>query len=308
MDVIKKVLVAVDLTEMDEILVKYTEMLCRPGNLKLVYFFNVQQHLEIPDDIMKKYPDLAAQQKKEIKQNIQATIDKSKGSGFSADYEIMLDEGNRAEKILQFAKEKDVDMIIMGRKSQSQGEGIVATRVVKMASCSVIFVPKKFPKKLGNIVVPIDYSKASALAFEYSLFLAKALPSLIIKCLNIYEVPSGFSVSGKSYEEFAEIMRTNSMKSFKKFTSQFDTTGANIEGIFELLDDRNMAKSIYNIAVREKAGVIAVGSRGRNKTAAVLLGSIAQKLIKINTKVPLIVVREKKHSMDFLEAFLHLYR
>ncbi len=308
MDEIKKVLVAVDLTEMDETLVKYTSMLSRGSKLQKVYFLNVQKQLEIPEDIVNKYPDLVSQKNEETKSDIQKTIDKSEGKGISAEYEIVLTEGNRAEKILQWAKSKNVDLIIMGRKSKAQGDGIVATRVVKMASCSVIFVPRKFPTKVQNLIVPVDYSKASALALEFSIYVARALPNLKIKCINIYEVPSGFSVSGKSYDEFAEIMKNNSIKSFEKFISKFDTNGINIEGIFELHDDRNMAKLIYNIAIREKANAIAVGSRGRNKTAAVLLGSIAQKLIKLNTKLPLVVVREKKHSMDFIEAFLHLYR
>ncbi len=308
MDDVKKVLVAVDLTEMDETLVSYTSMLSKGGKLEKVYFLNVQKHLEIPEDIIKKYPDLVSQKNEETKLDIQKTIDKSAAQGINAEYEILLTEGNRSEKILQVAKSKNVDLIIMGRKSRSDGEGIVATRVVKFASCTVIFVPKKFHKKLRNIIVPIDYSEASKVAFEFALYLAKVLPAINIKCLNIYEVPSGFSVSGKSYEEFAEIMRNNSIKSFEKFISKFDIEDINVQGIFELHDDRNMARTIMNIALREKADGIAVGSRGRNKTAAILLGSIAQKLIKINTKIPLVVVREKKHSMSFIEAFLHLYR
>jgi len=306
MEDIKRVLVACDLTEMDETLVRYIAMLSNVISLDRVYFFNVMQDMELPEEIAKKYPDLMAPMDESTKKEIQYTIDEEAGNQIKCEYEIKVTDGNRAEKILKWAKVKEVDLIVMGRKLQSNGEGIVSGKVVRLAPCSVILIPETLPERLSNVVVPIDYSKASKLAFEFALNLASNIDGLKITCLNIYNVPTGYHMSGKSFEEFAEIMMENSKMSFSKFINEYDTKGIKIDAQYELDDHKNISKKIFKFSVSEKASAIVIGSKGRTQAAAILLGSIAEKLIKINSQLPLIVVKERRHNMDFLEALLKI--
>ena len=57
MEEIKRVLVAVDLTEMDETLVRYIARLSNEIDLDKIYFFNVMKNMELPDKIAEKYPE-----------------------------------------------------------------------------------------------------------------------------------------------------------------------------------------------------------------------------------------------------------
>ncbi len=303
---IKRVLVALDLTEMDENLIGYIARLNNQIEIEQIYFFNVLKSLEIPEEIMKKYPDLVAPMDETTKKEIQFTIDNEVGDQLKANYTIEVTDGHVAEKILKWAKIKEVDLIVMGRKSGLDGEGIASGKVVKLAPCSVMLIPEVLPETLKKVVVPIDFSKASKLAFEFALFLASNIPDLKITCLNIYEVPSGYHMSGKSYDEFADIMKANAEESFSNFVESYATKGVQVEAKFELDEDSNIAKKIYQFAMKEHADAIAVGSKGRTQAAAVLLGSIAEKLIKLNTELPQIVVKERRHNMDFLEALLKI--
>ena len=306
MEDIKRVLVAVDLTEMDEILIRYISRLSNEISLDKIYFFNVMKNLELPEEIIKKYPDLVAPMDEATKKEIQFTIDEEAGNQLKADYEIKVTDGNRAEKILKWAKIKEVDLIVMGRKSGLEGQGIISGKVVKLAPCTVVFVPEVLPDTLHKIVVPIDYSETSKLAFEYALFVAKKIHGLELTCLNIYNVPTGYHVSGKTYDEFAEIMKENAEDSYTNFIAEFDTKGISISASFVLDQHQNIAKKIYQFALKNKASAIAVGSKGRTQAAAVLIGSIAEKVIKLNAQIPTIVVKQRRHNMDFLEALLKI--
>lgn len=306
MNEIKRVLVAVDLTQIDETLVQYITMLSNNIPLDKIYFFNVLKNFELPDEIAEKYPDVVAPQDEAAKKEIQFTIDQEAGDQLKADYEIKVVEGNQAEQILKWAKIKEVDLIVLGRKLGFDGEGIVSGKVVKLAPCSVIFVPEVLPQTLQKIVVPIDYSSASKLAFEFSLSLASNIQGLQITCLNIYGIPTGYHATGKSYEEFGEIMKKNSKDSFQKFVEDYDTKGKAILAKFELDEKDNISKMIYQFSVKEKASAIVIGSKGRTQAAAILLGSIAEKLIHLNAQLPLIVVKEHRHNMDFLEALMKI--
>jgi len=306
MDNIKRVLVALDLTEMDEVLIRYVARLNTYMQLEQIYFFNVLKSLEIPEKIIEKYPNLVAPMDEATKKEIQFTIDSEIGDQLKTKYEIKVTDGHVAEKILKWSKIKEVDMIVMGRKSGLNGEGIASGKVVKLAPCSVALIPEALPDMFKKVVVPIDYSKSSNLALEMALNIASKVPDLKITCLNIYEVPTGYHKSGKSYEEFSEIMKTNAKESFEILINKFNTKGINIEAKYVLDENSNVARRIYQFAMKEKASAIVVGSKGRTQAAAILIGSISEKLIKLNSHIPQIVVKERRHNMDFLEALLKI--
>ena len=306
MEEIKRVLVAVDLTEMDESLVRYIAHLSNQITLDKVYFINVMKSMEIPDKIVEKYPNLAAPMDEATKKEIQYTIDAEAGNQLKADYEIKITDGDPTDKILKWARIKEVDLIVVGRKSGLEGQGIVSSKIVNLSPTSVIFVPEVLPEMLQRLLVPIDFSSASKLSVEFALFIAKNIAELKITFLNIYHVPSGYHMSGKSYEEFAEIMEHNARESFHEFIASCETSHAKYDVDFILDTKNDVAKMIYQYALKSKSTAIAVGSKGRTQAASVLLGSISEKLIKLNSQIPTIIAKKPRQNMDFLEALLKL--
>lgn len=306
MESIKRVLVAVDLTEMDETLVRYIVMLSNAISFDKVYFLNVMKSMQYPEKVIEKYPDLLAPMDEAAKNEIQYTITHFSGNQFQTDYEIEIKDGHRVEKILKWAKVKEVDLIVLGRKSGFKGEGIVSSKIVNLAPCSVILVPEVLPESLQKILVPLDYLRKSETVIEFSLNMASNISGLEITCLNIYDVPTGYHASGKTYEEFAEIMKHNAEDSFNECLDKYDTKGIKIEAIYELDENRHVAEKIYQISIKERVSAIVIESKSRTQAAAMLLGSMAEKLIKLNSQIPLIIVKDRKHNMDFFEALLKI--
>ncbi len=308
MDNIKRVLVAVDLTEMDEKLVGYVAKLSNTIALDRVYFFNVLKSLELPKSITKKYPNLIAPLDETTKKEIQFTIDEVAGNQLNVEYEIDVAEGSRVEQILKWAKIKEIDLIVLGRKSTLKGDGIVSTKIVRLAPCSVALVPEQLPESVEKVLVPIDYSKPSNLALEFAINLRQTStqPKAGIVCLNVYNVPSGYSTSGKTYEEFAEIMKKNAMDSFQELIKSYALKEVTIDAKFELEDDDHVANIIYKIAVQEKVSAIIIGSRGRTQAASFILSSTAEKLLRRDSSITLIVVKQRRHNLSFLEALLKI--
>lgn len=306
MESIKRVLVAVDLTEMDETLVRYIVMLSNAISFDKVYFLNVMKSMQYPEKVIEKYPDLLAPMDEAAKNEIQYTITHFSGNQFQTDYEIEIKDGHRVEKILKWAKVKEVDLIVLGRKSGFKGEGIVSSKIVNLAPCSVILVPEVLPESLQKILVPLDYLRKSETVIEFSLNMASNISGLEITCLNIYDVPTGYHASGRTYEEFAEIMKHNAEDSFNECLDKYDTKGIKIEAIYELDENRHVAEKIYQISIKERVSAIVIESKSRTQAAAMLLGSMAEKLIKLNSQIPLIIVKDRKHNMGFFEALLKI--
>lgn len=300
---IDRLLVALDLTEMDDTLIRYTSFVAKLFKTDKVYFFHVADSYELPDEVKENYPDLIAPKDESLKKLLEDKIEKEWVSDFECDKSIELKEGNAIDQLLKWIDIKRVDMILMGRKDISDGSGVMPQKVAKLAHASVMIVPENLDIKLNKIVIPLDFSKHSRLAMEAAISIGET-SGAEIKALNAYYVPSGYHKTGKSREEFAEIMQQHAETDFKKFMNKNNFSDS-IQCHF-VLDEGSPADKIYKYAKEEQADLIIMGSKGRTGMASILLGSVTEKVINYQSSIPLAVIKDKDENMGFLKALLKL--
>jgi nucleotide-binding universal stress UspA family protein len=299
-----KAMIGLDLTEMDDILIKKTAVFIKFLGIEKCYFIHVAKNLEIPADILAQYPDLSAP----VDENLEAMFkNKLKEYNFPEEIEteVCVEEGNHPlDTFLRWAKIKDVDLIIMGRKETLPGKGVLADGLAKKAPCSVLLVqekrPVKFPKK---ILIPTDFSNYNHIIYEFAELISDHLNAELVP-MHIYQVPHGYSKTGKSYEEFAQIMKENGKADFKKFVSRHNHPELECEMV--LSDNEDPGTVILNFARKIEADMILLGSRGRTPSAAILLGSTAEKLIQANKYLPMLIFKNKGQTMGFFDALLRI--
>lgn len=301
---IERLLVALDLTEMDELLIKYSSHLAKFLESEKVYFIHVARDLELPEDLRKNYPDLMAPNDESIADSIDKMVKSSWESNYDCEKVIEIKEGDPSDQILKWVNIKDVDMMVMGRKKKLKGGGIVPQRIAKVAQTSLMLVPEGFNFKLDKIVVSVDFSKHSSLAVEEALAITKD-KSINLSLLNVYRVPVGYHKTGKSYDEFATIMKGHAKTDFKEFVKRNDFP-EDLECHFVLDDDDSPADKIFGFASDQNADMIVMGSKGRTGLASLLLGSVAEKVVIYDSEIPLMIVKEKGENMGFLKALLKL--
>jgi nucleotide-binding universal stress UspA family protein len=299
-----RAMIGLDLTEMDDILIKKTAVFAKFLGIEKCYFVHVAKNLEIPKDILEKYPNLITPTDESIEAIIQ---NKLKEFNFPAEIEteVFVDEGSHPlDSFLRWAKIKDVDIIIMGRKDSLPGHGVLADGVAKKAPCSILLVqekrPIKFPKK---ILIATDFSAHNHLIYEFAEQIAEKLNAELVP-LHIYEVPNGYSKTGKSFEEFSEIMKENAKADFKKFVSKHNHPELECETV--LNEGKNPGNLILEFATKNDADLILLGSRGRTTSAAILLGSTAEKLIHANKYLPMLIFKKKGETMGFFDALFKI--
>jgi len=302
MQSINTVLVALDLSGVDETLIDYIIQASQRTSIRKVYFLNVQKDLDLPDAILRKYPDLLAPKDEQIEKIIEDKISSSPYGKLNCEYELDVIEGNPTEKILKWVKIKDVDLLIMGKKLSFESSAVSSNKIAKLCPCSVFFIPEVMHEDPAEFIVPVDFSQPSKIALQQALLLRKQFPDLEIKCIHVYSVPSGYHTSGKSYDEFSEIMKENSEKEYRKFVGKLGKEASGVECKFVLHESDNVASQIFKYAIKEQASGIIIGSRGRTLAASIILGSVADKLISINTHLPLFIAKEKNSNMNFFEA------
>ncbi|WP_209329858.1 universal stress protein [Lunatimonas salinarum] len=297
-----KVMVGLDLTKMDETLLSNIKIWSPILGIEKIYFVHVSKDLSIPEDLSKNYPNLLAPVDETIVRGIKHELNEF--SFDPSEYEILVKEGSPMETVLRWCKIKDVDLLVMGRKKQLEGSGSLARNLAQKAPTSVLFIPEGFgtdhPSKL---LVPLDFSDYSHITVDLAMKLATKIHASVA-CCHLYEVPAGYSKTGKSYEDFKGIMLDNAKKDFAKFMAKYQF--GNLPCDFILQEKDSEARYIIDYGKSLGADMVIIGSRGRTHSAAMLLGSVAEKLIQLNTEVPTLILKKKGENMSFLQALLKL--
>ena len=300
---IKVALVGLDLTEMDHYILKYTRMLCNHLKFDRVIFAHIAKDLELPEDLRSKYPDLLAPLDESIEKDIRKKTSEYFG-GCGAKFDVIIKEGNPVQKILKLAKIKSADLIIMGRKKSLKGSGIVASHIARNSPCSLLLVTPNEHSDIKKIMVPLDFSEHSLLSLQQAMEIANG-PDTEVMVVHVYDVPTGYSKIGKSYDEFAEIMKSNASKECQQFM-KINNIPKNVKCEYLLDGFGKSIDLIYESAKKKSADLIVVGSKGRTNASAIFLGSFAEKLAYKDDNIPVLIVKDKGENMGFLQALLRI--
>ncbi len=305
MESISTVLVGLDLSDVDETLIDQVILASQKTTIQKVYFINIQKSLDLSDEILQKYPGLLAPKDEQIKKIIADKIESSLVGKLNADYEIDVVDGTATNELLKWAKIKEVDLLMLGKKLSFESSGISASKIAKLVPCSVFFIPEVMPWDPQIFIIPIDFSEPSKHALEHGLFVKEFYKDIEVRCVHFYEVPSGYHTSGKSYEEFAAIMKKNSEENFDKFIQSMALKKDEVKCDFVLSKSDSIASQIYKYALKEQVSGIIMGSRGRTMAASIILGSVSEKLLEINTHFPLYIAKEKNKNLGFFDALIN---
>ena len=123
------------------------------------------------------------QEEKEALQNLESVKARAAKEGVNCDT-VLLEGGGPAGSIVDFAAEKKVDMIVVGRRGRKGLAklliGEVASKVIGHAPCKVLVVPRAAVIKYKNILVATDGSAHGNAAVSEAIAIAKRTGSNLI--------------------------------------------------------------------------------------------------------------------------------
>jgi nucleotide-binding universal stress UspA family protein len=303
----KKIVVCLDLSDMDETLIRFADSFSKIYDSTDVYFINVIRNFQVPDDLLKEVPDIYEKVKAEREDNLKSKVCDILQLSEGCRYFFEVLQGNTSKQILKYGLEKEADLIIVGNKADGKSSGVAVQRIARRASCSLLILPRDSKADLHKILVPSDFSDYSTIALQEAVHIASHIRHGVhITVQNVFYVPVGYHFTGKTYEEFTEVMRSRAVESYEKFVAQIDLMGHELEQVYSLDEDEDPVEDIYLKAKEIGADIIVIGAKGRTSTAAIFLGSMAERLIRVDTEIPILVVRPKGKTEGLLDYLKEL--
>ncbi|WP_162426308.1 universal stress protein [Pontibacter pudoricolor] len=306
MQTLKKLLVTMDFTRMDEIEVNYTAFLCSILPIEKIYFVYVRRKQNISQEVLQslKLTEEPAPHPEAL-QEMQNLVQHYFGDNKKVQTEVLVKDGDPLKELLKISKLYDVDLIVTGRKLRLRGSGILSHNLVHTGGISVLLIPETAETVLQHVVVSIDFSEYSKMTLTYVQQLASLRPNLQVTCLHVYEVPTGYITLGISYDEFEARTRHFAEEKFYKLMAEFPELQAitSLSLVRKDLQD-DTGEVVVLEANRARADLLVVGARGIYGATLLLMGSVTEKVIRANDDIPLLIIKKKNEHLSFLDALI----
>lgn len=228
-------------------------------------------------------------------EQLRSWLEPARRGGIST--QVVVDEGIAALQILEQARARKTDLIVMGTHGLSGFErfmlGSVTEKILRKASCPVLTVPPasgttaKVPYK--RLLCPIDFSGSSQSALRFASSLAKEADANLC-VLHVIDWPTDHDFMVKRFEEEA----------FRRAVE--DDARRRLEGL--LIEDIRVAckpvtaieygkpyQRILAVAERDAADLIVIGVRGRNPLGLAVFGSTTNQVVR-SASCPVLTLKQ----------------
>ena len=211
-------------------------------------------------------------------------------------------------EVLRYAHDKDVDLIVIGRHYRTTGEtddqALLARRITRKSSCSVLVVPDESQIKSDTILVPVRDSECSANALDVACGIAAATGAAVV-ALNVYQVHTGYSRVGTTFEEHRALLKAAAERECERLIKRVDTRA--VEVTYRCAADvhNRPVPIVLEALASVSADLVVIGARGRSGAAGVLLGNVTERLIS-ESPLPVLAVKKKGECLGILRALLTL--
>ncbi|MFO8233687.1 MAG: universal stress protein [Longimonas sp.] len=205
-----------------------------------------------------------------------------------------------AATINEYAAERDIDLIVIGTRGQTDRSpyamGRVASQVIQEAPCPVLAAAESAPWTRGrdpltDVVAPIDFSEASYRAYSYARFMAHAFDATLHLAFvaESRTVPL-FSDTGlpsiQTVEMPAEIVE-NSRAALQHMIDHAD--GPSVEHKIHI-EKGEPAAAVLDLIERKGIGLAVIATRGHSGLKRLLLGSTTRRLLRM-ASCPILTLR-----------------
>lgn len=279
---IRRIIVSLDLTHMDDLLIQYARFLtnCIDGEKEIILYHNIR--FDYPDEAEKIFQSLdqplAGILRKKIEQKAVNYLGKN---AFSI---IVEENDDTAIAISDLQGRTKADLILFGKKVSYDGSGYLIERVVyQKVHSNIMILPETAFHRISRVLVPIDFSKQSARALYYGIDLSNSLDAEII-CQYVYAVPNIY-FPYVPVKDLKQEMIASSEKRWKAFTNKYlkGITPPKID--FSFHADRTISQMISDYSVINQMDIMVLPLEVGFTHNTVI------QLLKTNMNIPIYIVK-----------------
>ena len=285
-------MVGLDLSQMDDALIKYVTFLCSVfQEVEQVLFFHNIKH-RFPETVVQELAVLEKPLAEYIKEDIEEKVaDYFSERQIGLPVEVMVtNQVSTTKAIVETAKTIGVDLLLLGNKVSYTGSGIVPAKLMRAFECNVLYLPETAYHRISNILVPIDFSKYATKALSGAFYMHDQIKAEV-SGIHVYNLPQRY-FPYIPVDDVRSSLRNHAQQAYQKFLkSNPILAGRNFECHFTSNKGKSIAAVVAAEAVQQNVDFIIVGSRGKNAFTSLMVGSVTTGLMNMPLHVPLLILK-----------------
>jgi nucleotide-binding universal stress UspA family protein len=299
----ENILICLDLTEMDDFLISYTNFIVDTFNPQKVTFLHVMESFNLPEEMASDFPELDAPLQDIIRENLEEKINAGYNSNANISQKLEILEGHTTEEIVNYARENKITLTLMGKKIGYRGRGGVVLKILGLIPSSVLLISETAHRTMKRLMVRMDNNKISAIALKMAENIAQQTDG-VAQCLRVIKVPISYFPQQTTVVEskLKKQLTQHAEKEYNKFLKRqkLENSNAPCEFVVDMKGDE--AQVIYNKAIQQDIDLLIIGSKIKSEMANVIIDSTSEKLAGVEKNIPVLIVKDRKQSIGFLEA------
>ncbi len=297
------ILVPLDLSEMDDFLIRYCNFITEPFKPKSITFIHVMQSYDIPKDVLDAYPDLDEPISKVLQDELEEKVNDLFEKKDDVKIIIKVEEGITTETLVEYAKDHNISLTLMGKKIGYKGRGSTVRRVLNLIPSSVLLVSETTPQQINHIMVRMDFSRISGMALKMGIRLSE-LTGAKVTCHNVHKLPLHYLAqpSRSDRVRVEKQVEKYALKEYNKFAKKQKVNPQEIPCTVSLDTENEEAHILYSQALKIGADMILIGSKIKSEYANVILDTTSEKLAGPEKNIPVLIMKDRKQTLGFLDS------
>lgn len=273
----RNILVAVDLTDMDETVIRYAHFLKKQLKISTIHFVHNIKVYDVDGPLQ------ALLAGKDIKTIIHKNLSAKITRIFQDEtrYTLTILENNSTELTLKnWADENNIKTIVVGFKKEESGTAAMSQKLIRIFEGDILLVPVDAPLAWNRILVPTDLTVPFQLILKKLKFITQYSSNTKIRFVKSFIIPSLFFpfIDDRKAIEKSHIHIEKQYQDAKKKYSIDD----NYEFVATYQDDHSVVDIIRKENESFKADLIIMTAKGASKIPSIFIGSTINEIINTN--------------------------
>lgn len=273
-DTPRRILLATDLSARSDRALDRAVSVARQWDAELILAHIIEPAPDVTDPTFglpswRRGPDLDARTSRRIRDDLGA---------YSDTIRLVVEHGSPVERIGEIAEREGAELIVTGvARAATLGRTLLGTtvqRLARTAKVPILVVKRRATRDYRNILVPIDFSDASAAAVTKA---AALFPLASLTVLHGYDVP--FILSNHR-EAFAEELRRAEAGEADAFLRRCAPDAATRARIDFRLEHGNPVRLAETYVADRDPDLTVVASHGRSMLFELAIGSTATRMLE----------------------------
>jgi nucleotide-binding universal stress UspA family protein len=287
-----RVLVATDLSEMDDRMFAFIQQLSKQVKIEKLYLAHIIPNMLLPIDSELEFHKMFTSgypiDEKVRDVLVGKSLEYFEGADFKVEVEVV--EGKAYSKLLEMVELKEIDLLVVGNKAQSEGSGITARKIARKAECNVLFVPQSPPKQIKQVLVPVDFSAYSIKALKTAIQLSmKEVEVTALNVVNLLLTDQYYGIAMNP--KYRKSVIDNAWEAFYDLQKQPEFEKVEFHKDVVINNYNNVSTQIKEYLREKDFDMIVMGAKGHSVFENFILGSVTETFVNIYASKPILIIR-----------------